>query len=139
MIHTDIIEYRVIEYAPGKFAPVVAKDGEWEFTGGRVFGSAESAALAAPDEIAFTKKFWDMQLADRSNAVVVGGVHYRLGSAPDTRRPEFRGNYGRTFHLKSLATGEVIRCSDLWYQGGIPDFARPYFPDTHEFTAGPDA
>lgn len=130
----DLIECRVIEYAPGKFAPVVSKGGQWEFTGGRVYGSHEAASAAAVDEVNFAKQFWASQLENRSNAVVVGGVHYRLGSRGGDVRADLRGSGGRTFHLRNLATGEVVTCSDLWYQGAIPDFARSAFPDTHEFT-----
>jgi hypothetical protein len=131
----DLIESRVIEYAPGSFAPVVSRDGKWEFKGGRVYRSHEDASAAAVDEVNEAKKFWAMQLQNRSNAVVVGGVHYRLGSRGANVRADLRGSSGRTFHLRNLETGEMVTCSDLWFQGVIPDFARPAFADTHEFTS----
>ena len=128
----DEVESRVIEYAPGKYAPVVARGGKWEFRGGRVYASRESAEAASADEVAFQKRFWASQLEDRSNAVVIGGGHHRLGS----QRPErgnLRGVGGRTFRMRSLATGGTVECSDLWWQGIIPDFARAALPDTHEW------
>ena len=131
----DIVEYRVVEYAPGKFAPVVAEDGEWKFTGGRVYSSPEAAAMGAEDEVAFLRKFWGQKAQDRpSNAAVADGRYYRMGSS--TARADLRGCAGRTFHLRNLSTGEVTTCSDLWVGGAIPDFARPAFPDTHEFVGG---
>jgi hypothetical protein len=127
----DEVEVRVVEYAPGKFAPVVSRGGQWQFLGGRVFYSRETAESEAAGEVAFQKKFWADQLANRSNAAVVDGEHFRIG----TRTSGTRGFGGQTFHLRDLATGEVTKCSDLWRQGLIPDFARSSFPDTHEFTA----
>jgi len=132
----DLIEHRVIEYAPGKFAPVVAKGGKWEFTGGRVYSSHESASFAAPEEVDFLRRFWGGQLADRSNAVVVDGEHFRIGSQSQAVRRDHRGFGGHTFHLRSLTTGDVTTCADLWRQGKIPDAYRPFFPDSHEFVGG---
>ena len=132
------VEVRVIECEPGKFAPVVSRSGEWEFLGGRVFVTRESAEAAAPDEVAFQKNYWANQLDDRSNAAVIGGRHYRLGSRTEGS-PSSRGSYGLIFYVRRLDTGDASACSDLWVQGQIPDFALAHFPDTHEFIEGADA
>ena len=132
----SVVEYRIVEYRPGWFAPVVARHGEFTFRGGRTFTTPEAAAQHAEEEVAFTKRFWAGQLRDRSNAAVVNGEHYRFSSQPPTVRSDLRGCGGRTFHLRNLGTGEVTTSSDLWWQGVIPDFARPAFPDTHEFVRG---
>lgn len=133
------VEVRVIEYAPGKFAPVVARGGKWKFHGGIVYGSQEAAEAAGPGEVESLRKFWDEQLANRTNAVVVDGTHYRLGTRGQNVRADHRGFGGRTHHLRNLETGDVVTCSDLWYQGVIPDFARPNFPNTHEFISATEA
>lgn len=124
---------QVVEFEPGKFAPVVARKGEFKFTGGIVYRSHEQAHINIPREAAMTREFWEMQLADRTNAVVVAGGHHRIGSRGAGVPSSHRGFGGRTFRLRDLSTGEVTVCSDLWWQGEVPDFARPWFPDTHEF------
>lgn len=129
----DLIEYRVVEYRKGCFAPVVARQGKWEFTGGRVYYSAESAAEAAAAEVDFLRRYWAEQLAERKGAVVIEGAHYRLGDRDSSSPRSSRGFGGRTFYMRDLSTGEITTCSDLWEQGRIPDFARPHFPDTHEW------
>jgi len=135
----DEVEARVVEYAPGKFAPVTKRGGKWEFRGGRVFNSHETATAAIPDEIAFQKKFWGEQLDNRTNAAVINGEHYRIGTERVGRPADVRGFGGRTYHLRNLATGEVTTTSDLWWQGLIPNFALPQFPDSHEFVTAPEA
>lgn len=71
--------------------------------------------------------FWEMQLADRANAVVVDHTHYRVGSGKGD------GYGGRTFVLRELATGAETTTNDLWYQGVIPPTFRDRLPATHEF------
>lgn len=71
--------------------------------------------------------FWEMQLADRSNAVVIDHTHYRVGSGNGD------GYGGRTFTLRDLATGAETTTNDLWYQGVIPPTFRDRLPATHEF------
>lgn len=129
----ESIEYRVIEIRPGLFAPVVARGGEWAWKGGRYFGSPERADQAAPGEVRNLRTFWWGQWADRVRAVVVDGGHYRLGTRSRDVPAQHRGSAGRSSRLRDLATGEVTECCDIWYQGVIPDFARPWLPDTHEF------
>ena len=135
----DDVEVRVVEYAPGKFAPVVSRGGKFEFRGGRVFNSHESAEAASADEVEFQRKFWGEQLDNRTNAAVINGGHYRIGTERAGRPDEHRGFGGRTHHLRDLATGEVVTSSDLWWQGLVPDFARDALPDSHEFVTTAEA
>lgn len=73
------------------------------------------------------ENYWNQQLADRSKAIVVDGVHYRIG------RGNGGGFGGRKFVIKYLASGEVVETHDLWYQGQIPPMFREQLPDTAEF------
>ena len=129
----ESIEYRVIEIRPGLFAPVVARGGEWVWQGGRVFGSPERAEDAAPQTVNELRSFWWGQWARPDRRVIAGGVHYRLGGRGPDVKPEVRGSGGGTFLLRDLTTGDVTETCDLWSQGTVPDFARPWLPDTHEF------
>lgn len=76
--------------------------------------------------------FWRSQLADRSNAVVIGSNHYRI--EPDGGGPRhMRGHSGRLFRIRTLDSGEVIATRNLWHQGVIPPPWREQLPDTAEF------
>lgn len=74
--------------------------------------------------------FWERQIADRSNAAVVDGYHYRIG---DEKARGSRGFGGRRLVLEDLATGERTVTTNLWYQGVIPPALRDRLPDTHRF------
>ena len=71
--------------------------------------------------------FWNEQLEDRSNAVVIGGTHYRIGSTPYPKKGYGFG--GDEFVIKLHATGEVIKTRDLWHQGDVPAEYREVLPD----------
>lgn len=76
-------------------------------------------------------EFWAQQLSDRSNAVVIGNQHYRIG---DENSPSFlRGHGGREFQFRMLDTGQVVTTTNLWSQGTIPPAWRSKFPPTAEF------
>lgn len=75
------------------------------------------------------EEYWENQIADRRNAVVVNHVHHRIG------RGNGGGFGGRTFYLRNLESGEVVRTNDLWYQGVIPPIFREQLPNTHEFAS----
>lgn len=76
--------------------------------------------------------FWQEQINDRSNAVVVGLNHYRIGDEM-AGGTEHSGHGGRRFGLRDLLTGKVTETSNLWYQGIIPPKFREALPPTHEF------
>lgn len=73
------------------------------------------------------ENYWTEQLADRAKAVVVDGIHYRIG------RGNSGGFGGRKFVIKDLASGEIVETHGLWYQGPIPPMFREQLPDTAEF------
>lgn len=81
-------------------------------------------------------EYWAKQLSDRSNAVVIDGVHYRLGKGTGPR--DARGFGGRRWEIQYLPADdedapEPLVVNDLWYQGPIPPKHRPNFPDNARF------
>jgi hypothetical protein len=80
--------------------------------------------------------FWAGQAGDRSDAVVIGHLHYRV--KPDLNgRPGMAGFDGDLFSIRMLATGEVIQTRNLWHQGEIPPQWWERLPDDAEFVPGP--
>ena len=77
--------------------------------------------------------YWLSQLRDRRQALVVNGVHYRIGSRNGTSGP-FKGFGGRMFEFEMLADGRRVTVDDLWFQGPIPPKYREQLPDTARFT-----
>jgi hypothetical protein len=124
---------RVIEYGD-KFVIAYPRKGVYEFTGGIVYRSQEAAETGLESDIAFHKKFWGDQLANRSNAVVADGTHYRV-SARTPSNKSHAGFGGREWKFRNLETGEVTTSDNVWFQGDIPDPFRFAFPDTHEVVA----
>lgn len=68
--------------------------------------------------------YWRDQLRDRSNAVVINGVHYRIGPPGG----EFRGFGGRRYDIEYL-DGRRVTTHNLWYQGPIPPKYLDQIPD----------
>jgi hypothetical protein len=129
----DPIEYEIVEKPWGKrlCARIVIKncDGTDHETP-RVYGSVAEAQQHLDDDLEFTVRYWGEQLNMRDRAVVCGGTHYRVGK--ETSAPaQHRGFGGSGFTFKDIATGEVIRSSNVWFQGIVPAFARNALPDTH--------
>jgi len=87
-------------------------------------------------EVTVTKRqdsneaYWRQQLADRARAIVINGVHYRIGYDGGNG---FKGFSGRRFDIRMLANGDVIETRNLWYQGPIPPKFRELLPDNAEF------
>lgn len=75
------------------------------------------------------ERYWAEQLANRETAIVIAGVHYRVGSD----KGPHAGYGGRRFRIRNIATGEERETHDLWYQGTIPPMFRDALPNTHEF------
>lgn len=71
--------------------------------------------------------YWERQLADRKDAVVIDGKHYRIG---EERGPGegFLGFGGRRFDIEFLDGRETVT-HNLWYQGPIPPKFLPRLPD----------
>lgn len=78
--------------------------------------------------------FWVKEHADRSNAVVIGGEHYRI--QPDSRpgTPGYCLGYGGAlFRIRRHGSDEVIETRNLWHQGTVPPSWRDRLPDDAEF------
>lgn len=73
--------------------------------------------------------FWDFQLSNPEDAVIINGNHYRIGSTPYPKKGYGFG--GQEFTIRILATGEVVKTCDLWGQGEVPEFY--HIKDTAEF------
>lgn len=86
-------------------------------------------------------EFWEMQLGDRSNALVINGKHYRIGSSNGRTVAGFKGFGGRKFKIQMLpgplgygdTEMEPFDVDDLWFQGQIPPKWRDRLPDTARF------
>jgi hypothetical protein len=84
-------------------------------------------------EVTVTKRqdsneaYWRQQLADRAGAIVINGVHYRIGKGMGG------GFGGRRFDIRMLGNGHVVETRNLWFQGPIPPKWRERFPDNAEF------
>lgn len=105
----------------------VAHKGKYEWGGGTVYMSLEQAEKGKVEEAGFLRNYWARIVKNREGSVVVDGVHYYAEPGKGN------GYGGRTFWLRNLQTGEVTKSENFWRQGPIPDFARGYLPDTHEF------
>lgn len=79
-----------------------------------------------------TDPFWERHVVHRDDPEVIraGGKHYRLGS--EDERQAFRGYGGRYFAFRMLATGEVVRTTNLWHQGTVPVEYHDRLPDNAE-------
>jgi hypothetical protein len=77
--------------------------------------------------------FWAEQLADRTNAVVIGGEHYRVNPDLSPSRRDGAGFGGALHCIRNLATGMVTETRNLWYQGIVPPKWREQMPDDAEF------
>lgn len=75
------------------------------------------------------ENFWEGQLNDRSNAVVIDNKHYRIG--PEDAKGS-RGHGGSRFVIE-FNDETVITTTNLWYQGVIPPGLRHKFPNTARF------
>jgi len=84
-------------------------------------------------EVTVTKRqdsnepYWRQHIADRDGAIVINGVHYRIGKGMSG------GFGGRRFDIRMLADGRVVETRNLWFQGPIPPKWRELLPDNAEF------
>lgn len=130
----DDIEFEIVEkpyYGKRTCARIVYKDclGKDHETP-RVFSSPAEAEEHLHKELTFTIDYWAEQLSDRNRAIVCGGTHYRVGEEV-SYAPQHRGFGGMSFTFQNMATNEVTKSTNVWFQGVIPAFARRAFPDTH--------
>ena len=82
-------------------------------------------------DMALNDSFWNFQIEDRESAVVINGVHYRIGSKPYPQKGY--GFDGEHYRIKMIETGAVIDTRDLWHQGTVPEEYRGILQDTAKF------
>lgn len=76
-------------------------------------------------------KFWEDQLSNRTNAVVIDGDHYRIG---DENAPEWsKGMGGDEFRILVHKTKKLIITTNLWHQGTIPEEYLKKLPNDASF------
>lgn len=83
------------------------------------------------DFTGFTDDFWNNQLNDRDNAVVINGEHYRIGSAVYPAKGN--GMDGTHHKIKLFNDGMTYDTADLWHQGTVPEEYRGILQDTAKF------
>jgi hypothetical protein len=86
--------------------------------------------MVSPLNPTLNDPFWNSQLEDRSNAVVINRNHYRIGTAT---KPSRNNGMGGDFHRIKLFNGEVIDTVDLWHQGTVPAEYSEALPDNAKF------
>ena len=74
--------------------------------------------------------FWEDQLKSRTDAFVIKGEHYRIGSESDPKK--FKG-MGGAKHIIQAKNGERIVTTNLWHQGTVPEEYRELLPDSASF------
>jgi hypothetical protein len=77
--------------------------------------------------------FWDRQLADRSNAVVIDHTHYRVLPDGASGPREMSGFAGRLFRIRYLDDGRVVESRNVWFQGQVPPAYWDRIPDNAVF------
>lgn len=83
---------------------------------------------------------WEKELADRSDAVVIGGEHYRIRPDLPERDRDIAGFAGALHRIRFYSDPEkIIKTRNLWHQGTIPPAFRDRMPDTAEFVRGQGA
>lgn len=82
--------------------------------------------------ICFTCDFWieKFETLNSINVARINNNHYTIGREQDDGG--FRGHAGRKFIIK-FDDGEVIKTTNLWHQGEIPERFRKYLPNNATF------
>ena len=132
---TKVLPGRMSMFAPGEFKEAIYGPDEMIYQVESTY-KADSRRDGTDDEYLITveviKKvnsndtYWRDQLSDRSNAVVINGVHYRIG--PANGNPLNRGFGGRQYGIEFL-DGRRVTTRNLWYQGPIPPKYLIQIPD----------
>jgi len=87
-----------------------------------------------PNDVCFNCWFWQRKVDNKAdpNQVVINGNCYYIG---DERPSIDRGFGGRLFHIQRLPAGEVIRTTNLWHNGIVPEHFRERLPNNAKFVA----
>ena len=83
------------------------------------------------DFYGLTDTFWNDQLNERENAVVIAGVQYRIGSKVYPEKGYGFG--GDHFKIKLFSDGKTYDTADLWHQGTVPEEYRFILQDNAKF------
>jgi len=80
----------------------------------------------------FSTDFWIGHLAHKNdeNVARIKGLHYIIGE--EDSKDSFRGFAGRKFYIK-FNNGILVKTSNLWHQGTIPEFFKQYMQDNAKF------
>jgi len=81
-------------------------------------------------QLCFNCNFWLGKLPLTNRHVVIDGGLYFIGN--EDKGEIFRGFGGRKFTIKRN-NGEIIKTTNLWHNGKIPDRFKDKFPDNAEF------
>ena len=93
--------------------------------------------------LCFHCHFWIKQMETRpERAVIVNGVHYRMGEEPSDPR-SYRGMLGFggaewKIQFKDGREPALVVSHNLWHQGHIPDRFKDRLPDNAEFIPKPE-
>lgn len=90
----------------------------------------EGVICDTADLAGFIDTFWNDQLGDRKDAVVIAGEQYRLGKPYPQKGHGMDGSHHK---IKMLSTGEVIDTADLWHQGTVPEEYKGILQDNAKF------
>lgn len=102
---------------------------------GETIDTTESISSASKEmdvkQLCFHCNYWADIIAGDSNEyintfVVANGRHYVIGD--ENNNDYFRGFGGSKFTIKFF-DGRIVKTSNLWYQGEIPERFRDELPD----------
>jgi hypothetical protein len=90
--------------------------------------------------LCFGCTFWEEKVALRKindpNAVVIKGKHYYMGKEEKQSEYELRGFGGQEFNFRFLSgkqKGKIIKTTNLWYNGEIPEQFKDKLTDNAKF------
>jgi hypothetical protein len=86
--------------------------------------------IADISDLPLTDSFWNEQMTDRNNAVVINGTHYRLGKPYPQKGYGFNGEH---YRIKMLDDGAIVDTCDLWHQGELPEAYHYIMQDNAKF------
>ncbi len=88
--------------------------------------------------ICFHCNYWEdrCELGKKPHSIVVGHVAYTAHKTQPGEPSSFRGFGGSKFRFRRLGSEEIEECTNMWYQGPIPERYWDRLPDNAEFVKG---
>lgn len=77
--------------------------------------SSFSGKILCDSSDCFKENFWQDIIKNRKNYIFINKKSYSLGE-----NPLYKGFSGKTFKIKLLENGKIIKTNDLRHQGDIP-------------------